>query len=304
MTRRVLIVGDIMTDVIVKPSGSLVRGSDRPAVIRTLPGGSAANQAAWLARFGLRVTLVAKVGRADAGRYEALMQGFGVDPALAVSETVPSGMLVTIVDPDGERSFYTDRGANDTLDPEDLSDELLREVSLLQISGYALQAERSRRAVRDLMARAKRRHIPIGVDPASVTALEEIGPANFLAWTSGAALCFPNEAEAVALTGTTDPEMQFAALANYYGLCIVKRGDRGAETGDARGQRLMAQSDEAVACVDTTGAGDAFLAGFVAAYLNETPLDGCLRDALAAGSLAVTTFGGQPTSGREQRNTR
>ena len=62
---RILVIGDVMTDVIVRPEGPLARGSDRRASIAFKPGGSAANQAAWLASFGVEVDFVGRVGAAD-----------------------------------------------------------------------------------------------------------------------------------------------------------------------------------------------------------------------------------------------
>ena len=59
---KVLVVGDVMTDIIVKPEGPLNRGSDRRAAIRSRPGGSGANQAVWLGAMGADVRFVARVG--------------------------------------------------------------------------------------------------------------------------------------------------------------------------------------------------------------------------------------------------
>ncbi len=66
--RRALVIGDVMIDIIVRPEGPIARGSDRRAAIAVQPGGSAANQAVWLARFGVGVDFVARVGAADLAR--------------------------------------------------------------------------------------------------------------------------------------------------------------------------------------------------------------------------------------------
>src|SRR4051794_37112044 len=84
---RILIIGDIMLDVIVKPSGPIVLGSDRQARIETHAGGSAANQAAWVAHFGGAVTFVAKVGMNDATAHQATFVKCGVTPFLAVDDS-------------------------------------------------------------------------------------------------------------------------------------------------------------------------------------------------------------------------
>ena len=109
---RILVVGDLMIDTIVKPEGPLVRGSDRRAAIVDRPGGSAANQAAWLAHFGAAVDFVARVGAADRRREAARLKRAGVTPRLAGDPRRETGRLIAMVDPSGERSFLTDRGAN------------------------------------------------------------------------------------------------------------------------------------------------------------------------------------------------
>jgi sugar/nucleoside kinase (ribokinase family) len=292
----VLVVGDIMTDIIVKPKGALSRGSDRWATIRMLPGGSGANQAAWLGHFGVATSFVAKVGRPDLGRYEAMMRRYGVTPKLCSDRQTPTGVLVAIVDRDGQRSFLTDRGANDTLDRVDLPDDLLDGIAPLHISGYALFAERPRTAVLNLARRALRLGVTISVDPASTSFLEQASAAAFLNWTQGAAICFPNDDEAAALTGTRDEERQLSILSRHYGLVVIKRGSQGAEIGGRDGKRLCRLPAPLVSAIDTTGAGDAFLAGYLAAHLAKAPLEECLRRGIAAGSAATMVFGGQPPS--------
>ena len=104
---------------------------------------------------------------------------------------------------------------------------------------------------------------PISVDPASAEFLREVGADKFLAWTRGAAILFPNEEEAAILAGSDDPETQCARLAALYPLVVIKRGAAGAEAAEgARRWRVNAPKIEAI---DTTGAGDAFVAAFLAA---------------------------------------
>ena len=77
-SQRVLLIGDVMTDVIVRPEGPLALGSDRRALITVQPGGSAANQAAWLASLGARVDFIARVGAADVQGETARLKAIGV----------------------------------------------------------------------------------------------------------------------------------------------------------------------------------------------------------------------------------
>ena len=156
MSGKVLVVGDVMTDVIVVPEGPIVKGSDRRATVRSRPGGSGANQAVWLGAMGANVVFAARVGADDKPMYENYFRGLGVVPVLAGDRDLPSGVLVTIVDPDGERSFLTDRGANLNLSPADLEASLLDDIGMVMVSGYSFFAPGPRAAVQGLFAPASR----------------------------------------------------------------------------------------------------------------------------------------------------
>jgi sugar/nucleoside kinase (ribokinase family) len=290
--KRIVVVGDVMTDVIVFPEGPLVRGSDRRAAIRSRPGGSAANQAVWLGSLGTAVSLVARVGSQDREKLDAHFRAFGVDPVLAVDPVLPSGVLVTIVDTDGERSFLTDRGANLALGREDLPLALLDEAKYLVISGYSLFSP-AREAVLGYLAEARDRNVSVVVDPASVGFLREAGPDTFLSWTAGAELLLANLDEALTLTGSADLNSQMQILGQRYPRVLIKRGAAGAAIGGANGVELSLAAPKANVR-DTTGAGDAFAAGFLAAELNGEPVEACLRAGLAAGTRTVEQVGGQP----------
>ena len=287
---RVLVIGDVMTDVIVKPSGPLARGSDRRAAIRFSPGGSAANQAAWLAAFGLAVDLVACVSADDVEAISARLVRAGVTPHLIGDPDLNTGALVALIDPDGERSFLTDRGANDALSAEHIPDALIAGAAQIHLSGYAFFAPSPRAAVLDVMGRCGQR--PVSVDPASAEFLREVGPKNFLDWTQGAAILFPNAEEAAVLAGSDDPETQARWLAEIYPLVVIKRGSHGCEA--AAGALRWRVEAPKVAAVDSTGAGDAFVAAFLAARLVGVEIEAQLRSAVEAGAKAATRLGGGP----------
>ena len=276
----VLVIGDVMTDVIVRPEGPLAKGSDRRAKIAFRPGGSAANQAAWLASFGVEVDFVARVGAADVESETARLAAIGVTPQLAGDAELETGRLIALIDPDGERSFLTDRGANEALEASDIPDALIAGAALIHLSGYSFFAPSPRAAVLDVMRRAGLK--PVSVDPASAEFLREAGAENFLAWTRDASILFPNAEEAAILAGSDDPETQCARLAALYPLVVVKRGAAGCEAAaGARRWRIAAPPVEAI---DTTGAGDAFVAAFLAAVLPALTIEAALERAAAAGA--------------------
>jgi len=287
---RILVIGDVMTDVIVRPEGPLARGSDRRASIAFLPGGSAANQAAWLASFGVGIDFVGRVGAADVQSETARLKAVGVTPWLAGDAERPSGRLIALIDGSGERSFLTDRGANDALEAGDIPDALIAGAAMIHLSGYSFVASGPRAAVLDVMRRAGEK--PISVDPASAEFLRELGPEDFLRQTRSAAILFPNEDEAAVLAGSDDPETQCARLAALYPLVVVKRGAAGCEA--AAGAMRWRATAPKVEAIDTTGAGDAFVAAFLAARLAGADIQPALERAAAAGALASTIVGGRP----------
>jgi len=293
MSQPVLVVGDVMTDLIVVPEGPIVKGSDRRATVRSRPGGSGANQAVWLGAMAADVRFAARVGEADRAMYERHFQALGVTPLLTGDTTLPSGVLVTLVDADGERSFLTDRGANLNLCAADLPASLLAGVGLVLVSGYSFFAPGPRAAVMGLLANARARDIAVAIDPASIGFLAEVGAAPFLEWTAGADWIFANADEAHALTGSADLEQQLRLLGARFTHVVIKRGRLGAVLGGREGVRVALPA-QAVPVVDSTGAGDAFAAGLLAAHLAGQDMAAALAAGIAAGARAVQFIGGQP----------
>jgi sugar/nucleoside kinase (ribokinase family) len=289
----VLVIGDVITDIIVMPEGPMVRGSDRRATIRSRPGGSGANQAVWLGAMGVPVKFVARVAAAELEANLAYFRSRGVEALLAGDPDAPSGVLICVVDADGERSFLTDRGANLNLGSADLPPSLLDGIELLMVSGYSFFTAGPRAAVTALLKEARDRKIPTAVDPASVGFLREVGPEAFLKWTQGTGTIFANLDEALELTGSVDLNLQMQTLGRFYSRVVIKRGVAGAAVGGRGGVQLSLPAPVSDV-VDTTGAGDAFAAAFIACELAGRPVADCLKAGIDAGAEAVTKIGGQP----------
>ena len=205
---KILVVGDIITDIIVMPEGPMVRGSDRRATIRSRPGGSAANHAVWLGKLGINVTFVVARRRRRPRQPALPISARAVStPLLAGDPDLPSGVLISIVDSDGERSFLTDRGANLNLSAADLPVSLLDGIE--PAGGLRLLLLHRRSAGRGDGAAeggARAARFATAVDPASVGFLREVGPESFLKWTQGTGTIFANLDEALELTGSVDLE--------------------------------------------------------------------------------------------------
>jgi sugar/nucleoside kinase (ribokinase family) len=294
----VLVCGDVINDILVETSAPLVEGQDNPAAITARPGGSAANQAAWMATLGLDVIFAGRAGAQDAEFHRQELARFGVASRLAADESVPTGSIVVLVGPDGERTMVTDRGANLRLRPSDVPAALLDGAALLHLTGYSFFGPAPRAVALGLLAQARLRGVPFTVDPGSAAFLAMLAPGEFLGWTRDAAVCFPNLDEAAVLAGTAagrqaDPATMAAVLTRYYQAVVVKLGAEGAlaASAGAEPERVAARS---AAVRDTTGAGDAFCAGFLAAWLTGSPMTAAVRAGAEAAAVAVSGLGGRP----------
>lgn len=289
----VVLVGDVMTDILVRMAGPIRRGTDQRAQIMTLPGGSGANQAAWLASAGVPVRLAARVGAADRDALAAGFAAAGIEPRLSPDPENPTGALVCLVEPDGQRSFLSSRGANAALDAHALPPALLDGASALHISGYALLTEPSRAALVSLMAEARARNLPVSIDPGSSGFLAELTLPVFFEAIAGADALFPNEDEAALLAGSDDVSRQIASLHTHVPLVVLKRGGEGAIAAP-RGAPPVFVAAPPGEVRDTTGAGDAFFAGFLAARRAGGDLEAALASGNAMAARAVARLGGRP----------
>ncbi|MEA2382645.1 MAG: hypothetical protein QOH72_2616 [Solirubrobacteraceae bacterium] len=285
--RPVVVVGDVMVDVVARMSGPLAHGSDTPASVSYRPGGAGATVAAWLAVCGVPVALVARAGDDEAGR-GALerLRGHGVDVAHVVLDPDrATGTCVVLVAPDGERSMLPDAGANATLSPDDLAGTPFAPGAHLHLAGYTLLRDGPpREAAREALRRARANGMTISVDPSSATPIQRFGAARFLALAGHPDLLLPNRDEALALTGSADPR----TLAAHAREAVVTLGAGGARWSDGRVIVDAPAVVDGAPVADTTGAGDAFAAGFLAAWLDGAPPGGALEagNALAARALA------------------
>ena len=286
---RVVVLGDVMVDVVTRLTGPVAPGSDSPARIVFDGGGQAANTAAWLAEAGAPVVLVARVGDDAPGRLAVSeLEALGVDARAAIDDERPTGTCVVLVAADGERTMFPDAGANDGLAAGDLGDDLLMGGDHLHVSGYALLRDGSRQAALSAVERAAAAGMSVSVDPSSAALLsggvERFGP--------GVGLLLPNALEASTLTGLDDPAGAARALAESVPEVVVTLAEAGALWTD--GTKLVRVDAEPAEVVDSTGAGDAFAAGLLAARLRGADVEQSLSAGCALAARAVATAGGRP----------
>lgn len=290
--RRVVIFGDVIGDIVVVPSGPIRSNTDTASSIRQRAGGSAANAASWLGAQGAPVDFVGRVGAEDVAQHNAIFAEFGVTPHLLGDPEHPTGAIVVIVDGDS-RSMLTERGANDGLTADDVSDALLDHASVVHFTGYSIYHRDDHEAMRRLFARAAERGVAVSVDPASAGSLEDFGVERFLSLIDGAALLFPNLDEGLALTGLDDPLEIARALAERFPLVALTLGSEGVIVAQ-RGSEPVHVPPQSVSLVDPTGAGDAFVGGFLAAWTQGGDAVAAAATGVAVAAQAVGIVGGRP----------
>jgi ribokinase len=289
---RVVVVGDAMLDVLVEVRGPFAYASDTTSCISTSPGGSGANQAVWLARAGLDAALVGAVGEDPLGDAAvATLAAQGVDVTRVARSDRPTGTVVALVEPDGQRSMLTDRGANLALDPRWVEDALAADpLDHVHVSGYCLLDEATRPAGVVALATARRRGATRSIDVASAGPLRAIGAARFLDLVRGCDLLFCNLEEGGALTGCSGTAAVLEALARDFAEVVCTLGAEGA-VAVAREGAMHRTHPVRLDVADTVGAGDAFAATYLATRLRGVAVEGALKQANAAASGAVGSRG-------------
>jgi ribokinase len=237
-------LGDLLLDVIVRLGSRLAPGDDAPAATTLAPGGQAANVAAWASFLGAQARIVAVRADDDAGAILARELGArGV--ALRGPHGERTGVVVSLVQPEGDRTMASDRGSAPELHAEDLEPEWL-ECDALHLSGYSLMQAPIAGAAERAATLARERGARVSVDLSSWTHIDRLGDAmrDTLARIRPHVV-FGNEREWEAI-GDVGTDVR-----------VVKRGPRG----------IRVDGDEyaaiPVAAVDSTGAGDALAAGFL-----------------------------------------
>jgi sugar/nucleoside kinase (ribokinase family) len=286
----VLVVGDVALDVVATHRGSIVHGGDVRASIALTTGGAGANTAAWLAYRGMETVLVARVGDDVAGRRASEeLTTTGVRCAFTIDPTAATCCVVVLVDGDGQRSMLPDRGAGKNLTAADLDPALLTDAEHLHLSGYVLLDESSRDAGLGMLAAAREAGLTTSVDPQAAALITD--PARFVEQLRGVDVLLPNLDELAALTGSRDPASA-EALLDAVGAVAVTTGPTGACWVEGNG--IVSVPSAPGDCVDSTGAGDAFDAGLLSAFLAGKSPEDCLLAGVWLGAMAVGQVGAQP----------
>jgi len=292
MVSRILVVGDLVDDISVRVLDDVTEASDTNAEIRMRPGGSAGNVAAWLGRLGAEAVFCGRVGADAVDRHVLALADWGVETFVTGDPDRTTATIVLQLDREGERTMFVDRGANTGLVASDVPDEAWRDVGWLHLTGYSFFDSSTRPVALGLVAEARRREVGVSVDPSTVSFLRAVGADAFLGWIDGVELVLPNIDEARVLVGSTGPQIDLDALADRFTHVVVTLGSMGAAY--LGGKERIQVTAPRVDVVDTTGAGDAFAAGFLARWVDGGTPEEALDGGRAAAETCVAHLGARP----------
>lgn len=265
---RLLCVGDLSLDVTITFGDQLAYGSDTSGAIAIHGGGSAANVAAWATRAGAQTRFVGAVGDDRAADFLVEdLRDAGVKVRAIRRARARSGAIAALIGTDGERSLISDHETSVAPTVDDYDPGWFDGIEWLHLTAYTYITERSRELFRHLCAEAAARSVPRSVDPSAAHLLrttcdlEDVRDA-----FCGATALFPSRDEAAYLSGLDDPSDAASELLEIADTVAVTCGPDGAHVasrGDAPFHVAARQTD----VVNTLGAGDAFVGGFLAARL-------------------------------------
>lgn len=293
-----------MWDVVVRPSAPLLPGGDTTGRIALAPGGSAANVAVWIARSGMPAGFVGSVGADVLGDLiVADLEREGVRTSISRSLRRDTGVVLVLVDRDGQRSMVTNQGADFDLQPWLLPLAALETCAHVHITGWSLFTDPPRAAALRSAQVARAAGASVSFDPASHQMIGEMGLGMFLSIAGSLPfdIIFPNRDEGTVLTGEHDPEQAARALrARFPGTMAVLKLDRDGCYVLADNHAAHYPADRSTV-IDATGAGDGFDGAFLARYLYDGNIAAAARFANAIGGWVVSRYGARPPADERLR---
>ncbi len=286
-----LIAGDLMVDVLTFLEDDIRYGDDNRATIEFAGGGVSANVASWMAVAGETPVLHCAIGDDVLGSVlVADLEQRGV-VVKAIRTPGPTGAVVALVHPNGERTMFPSAGANARL-PLEVLDTEVQPGDHVHVSGYFILREYSRQAALHYIEVSKARGATVSTDPASARLIEVMGAPQLLDALRGVDLLICNEQESLALTGAATYEEAARLLAGYFPSAIVKLGPNGACTW--QDNSLLTSPAIPATVISTVGAGDAFDAAAIIAWKRGQSMAEVLAAGNHNGHLVVQQRGARP----------
>jgi sugar/nucleoside kinase (ribokinase family) len=285
-TIDVLSVGLMVCDIIAKPVDRKVFDIDSSRIdfLKVSSGGDALNAAVNMARLGLKVTLVGKVGRDMMGNYladEAARNGIDTS-RIVKSDEVSTSTSIVLVEDSGERHFAYYGKANDTLSLDNIDDDTIGRARIVHVGSAMALAGLDNKGIALLFKKAKSSGALTSLDVTWDSSGLWLGKIEEALYNTD--IFMPSLQEAQLISGKSTPK-EMEVFFSKYGIkeLVVKLGSEGCFVTDFR-ERFFIKAFEVPNVVDTTGAGDAFVSGFLAGTVHGKSLydRGILGSAVAA----------------------
>jgi sugar/nucleoside kinase (ribokinase family) len=233
-------------------------------------GGSAANTICGLASLGVETAFIGKIGKDRLGEvFRNDLKHYGVNPLMQFSDT-ETGLALALVSRNGERTFATYLGSAVEMEPCNLTADLFQGYTHFYIEGYLMQHHE---LIRKAVELAKEAGLDVIIDMASFNVVEENHDFLHFLVKEYADIVFANADEARAYTGNKNPEEALQEIARDCWIAVVKTGKNGSLVQN--GKNIYHIAAQKVNCIDTTGAGDLYAAGFLYGLLNDLKLPLC-----------------------------
>lgn len=291
----IVLAGAAIIDIPVVPvDASVFTHISSPAdrIIMT-SGGDAMNEALILSRLGKTVRLITRIGKDDAGAYlKNICRTAGIDTHyIHEVDRLDTGINIVLVDHNGERRFITNpHGSLRALQMEDIVPEALQQAKIFCFASIFVFPCIDPQQLEQLFHMVREQGLIVCADmtsPKKGETVHDLAPA--LQWLD---YLFANEIEAHAVTSAVEPtDMARILLETGVRHVIIKLGARGCLIADRTGYMEYIPACPNTFCIDTTGAGDNFAAGFFAALLDNRSFADCARFANAAAAVSVEAIG-------------
>ncbi len=253
-----------------------------------LPGGSAANTAAAIAYLGGSAAFIGKVGNDEYGYfYEKETKEAGVHSLLSKSDDL-TGHCIVLITPDGERTFVVHYGAARELTKDDISEDAIKNSKIIHIEGYMFDDPKTKQISFHALTLAKKHKKIISFDIADPGVVTRNRDEFQLIINDYADIIFANESEAKALTGK-EPEESVHDLAKNNKIVVVKLGEHGSLI--KKGDTIIKIAAVKTKVIDTTGAGDAYAAGFLHGFTEEKSLEECGKMGAQLAAKVISQIG-------------
>jgi sugar/nucleoside kinase (ribokinase family) len=241
--------------------------------------------------------LLAALSTTDLFDHRGLLERHGVKPICEMVDA-PPGRIICTVSPDrSERSFLTQRGANELLSPFSLQRVDWSTVAWCHVSGYLLSTVVGRETYAHVAQICCEREIPVSLDPASSAEIERLG-SDWVGTVGELRLLKSNAQEAKALTGESRPDQAASILLRTAETVVITLGAAGALAATRGGEVVRVASVAPPTLpprlIDPTGAGDAFAAGLLLSLHRGDDLETAVTYANLCGAQAVTRLGARP----------